>query len=171
MLKDISWDSYRMCYPCDFFNTVSVILVHKKRNIHPYVQIMQTIITFSLSVLISFLSSLFFNFPGASAMGREVWKMKSLPAHSAACRKVSAITEVRNIYKNYKGSCDSRTNIWAILLITLLMSRWFYQTHRLTVTWLCDSCPTEGAQITGQLQKSKFELICGKKSQKWQRIL
>lgn len=42
-------------------------------------------------------------------MGREVWKMKSLPAHSAACRKVSAITEVRNTYKNCKGSCDSRT--------------------------------------------------------------
>lgn len=102
-----------MCYPCNFLNAVSVILFHKKNNIHLYVRIMQTIITFSLSVLISFLSSLFFNFPGASAMGREVWKMKSLPAHSAACRKASAITEVRKIYKNCKGSCDSRTNIQA----------------------------------------------------------
>lgn len=74
---------------------------------------MQVIITFSLSVLISFLSSLFFNFPGASAMGREVWKMKSLPAHSAACRKENAIAQVRNIYKNYKQNYDSRTSIQA----------------------------------------------------------
>lgn len=81
---------------------------------------MQIIITFSLSVLISFLSSLFFNFPGASAMGREVWKMKSLPAHSAACRKVSAIIEVRNIYKNFKGSSDSRTNIQATMRLNRL---------------------------------------------------
>lgn len=114
MLKDISWESYSMCYPFNFLSAVSVTLFHKEKNIHLYVRIMQTIITFSLSVLISFLSSLFFNFPGASAMGREVWKMKSLPAHSAACRKVSAITEVRNIYKNYKGSCDLRTNIQAL---------------------------------------------------------
>lgn len=43
--------------------------------------------TFSLSVLINFLSSLFFSFPGASAMGREVWNRKSFPAHSAAWKR------------------------------------------------------------------------------------
>lgn len=41
-------------------------------------------LTFSLSVPISFLSSLFFSFPGASAMGREVWNTNSFPAQSAA---------------------------------------------------------------------------------------
>lgn len=40
--------------------------------------------TFSLSVLTSFLSSLFLSFPGASAVGKEEWKMKSFPGHSAA---------------------------------------------------------------------------------------
>lgn len=43
--------------------------------------------TFSLSVPISFLSSLFFSFPGASAMGSEVWNKNNLPAQSAACRR------------------------------------------------------------------------------------
>jgi len=37
-------------------------------------------------VLISFLSSLFFSLPGASAVGMEDWKMKSFPLHSAAWR-------------------------------------------------------------------------------------
>lgn len=41
--------------------------------------------TFSLSVLISFLSSLLRSFPGASAVGREEWKMSSFPGQSAAC--------------------------------------------------------------------------------------
>ena len=40
--------------------------------------------TFSLSVLISFLSSLFLSFPGASAVGKEEWKMNSFPGQSAA---------------------------------------------------------------------------------------
>lgn len=40
--------------------------------------------TFSLSVLINFLSSLFFSFPGASAIGKDVWNRNSFPAHSAA---------------------------------------------------------------------------------------
>lgn len=43
--------------------------------------------TFSLSVPISFLSSLFFSFPGASAIGSEVWNTNNLPAQSAACRR------------------------------------------------------------------------------------
>lgn len=43
-------------------------------------------LTFSLSVLTSFLSSLFFSLPGASAVGMDDWKMKSLPLHSAAWR-------------------------------------------------------------------------------------
>ena len=43
--------------------------------------------TFSFSVLISFLSSLFFSFPGASAVGMDEWKMNSLPLHSAVWRK------------------------------------------------------------------------------------
>lgn len=42
--------------------------------------------TFSLSVLISFLSSLFRSFPGASAVGREEWKMSSFPGQFAACK-------------------------------------------------------------------------------------
>lgn len=35
-------------------------------------------------MLTSFLSSLFFSFPGASAVGMDEWKMKSFPLHSAA---------------------------------------------------------------------------------------
>lgn len=42
------------------------------------------VLTFSFSVLTSFLSSLFFSLPGASAVGMDEWKMKSLPLHSAA---------------------------------------------------------------------------------------
>lgn len=34
----------------------------------------------------SFLSSLFFSLPGASAVGMDDWKMKSFPLHSAAWR-------------------------------------------------------------------------------------
>lgn len=44
-------------------------------------------LTFSLSVLTSFLSSLFFSLPGASAVGMEEWNMKSFPLHSAAWRR------------------------------------------------------------------------------------
>lgn len=42
------------------------------------------VLTFSFSVLTSFLSSLFFSLPGASAVGMDEWKRKSLPLHSAA---------------------------------------------------------------------------------------
>lgn len=42
-------------------------------------------LTFSLSVFTSFLSSLGFSFPGASAVGSEEWKMNSFPGQSAAC--------------------------------------------------------------------------------------
>lgn len=41
------------------------------------------VLTFSFSVLTSFLSSLFFSLPGASAVGMEEWKMNSFPLHSA----------------------------------------------------------------------------------------
>lgn len=44
------------------------------------------VLTFSLSVFTSFLSSLFFSLPGASAVGMDEWKMKSFPLHSAAWR-------------------------------------------------------------------------------------
>lgn len=42
------------------------------------------VLTFSFSVLTTFLSSLFFSLPGASAVGMDEWKMKSFPLHSAA---------------------------------------------------------------------------------------
>lgn len=118
---------------------------------------MQVVITFSLSVLISFLSSLFFNFPGASAMGREVWKMKSLPAHSAACRKVSA------------KKCKLETFI-KIVRETVIQEQAFKHPHHFfmsgrhfirhtgsVITWLLQWFPTRGAQLTAQLQKSKFQ--------------
>ena len=107
------------------------------------VSITQVIITFSLSVLISFLSSLFFNFPGASAMGREVWKMKSLPAHSAACRKASATVQVRNIQQNCKG--DWFKNKHSSILITPLLScrKALCQTH-----WLSNHLVTSVVSTT-----------------------
>ena len=49
-------------------------------------KVLLKLLTFSLSVLTSFLSSLFFSLPGASAVGMEEWKMKSFPLHSAAWR-------------------------------------------------------------------------------------
>lgn len=108
-------------------------------------------------MLISFLSSLFFNFPGASAMGREVWKMKSLPAHSAACRKASAKAEVRNIYKNCKGNCDSRTSVQASSLLHFSMSGRHSVRHIGSVSLgYFSGNPTQGAQLTGQLQNQLY---------------
>lgn len=46
-------------------------------------------------MLTTFLSSRFFSLPGASAVGMEEWKMKSLPLHSAA----------------WKGKSDEREQI------------------------------------------------------------
>ena len=57
--------------------------------------------TFSLSVPNNFLSSLFFNFPGASAMGRDEWKMISFPA-IPACYKRNGKKEVKFVRLNEK---------------------------------------------------------------------
>lgn len=45
--------------------------------------------TFSLSVASNLRSSLFFSFPGASAIGNEEWNTKSFPATSAACEETT----------------------------------------------------------------------------------
>jgi hypothetical protein len=58
-------------------------MVAKKNCILYYENLPSTV--FSFSVPSSFLSSLFFNFPGASAIGNEEWKTNSFPGHSEAC--------------------------------------------------------------------------------------
>lgn len=63
-------------------------------------QVFPELLTFSLSVLTSFLSSLLFSLPGASAVGMDEWKMKSFPLHSAACRG----DEIRRVVRRTKPS-------------------------------------------------------------------
>lgn len=64
--------------------------------------------TFSFSEPRSFLSSLFFNFPGASEMGRDEWKTNSLPEIPAACgnkreiRKLKKQEKEKLCYANHK---------------------------------------------------------------------
>jgi len=58
-------------------------MVAKKNCILYYENLPSTV--FSFSVPSSFLSSLFFNFPGASAIGNEEWNTNSFPGHSEAC--------------------------------------------------------------------------------------
>jgi hypothetical protein len=52
-----------------------------------------------LSVLTSFLSSRFFNFPGASAVGMEAWKMMELPA------ALSRLERERQRQRERESSC------------------------------------------------------------------
>lgn len=62
------------------------------------------LLTFSLSVLTSFLSSRFFSLPGASAVGMEEWKMKSFPLHSAAWRAEEVMRLRHNLLPPAGGS-------------------------------------------------------------------
>ena len=52
--------------------------------------------TFSFSEPSSFLSSLFFNLPGASAIGKDEWKTKSFPEIPAACEKTTLLVDKFN---------------------------------------------------------------------------
>ena len=58
-------------------------MVAKKNCILYYENLPSTVLSFSVPS--SFLSSLFFNFPGASAIGNEEWNTNSFPGHSEAC--------------------------------------------------------------------------------------
>lgn len=79
-----------------------------------------TRLTFSFSVPSSFLSSLFFSFPGASAMGSEVWNMYSFPLRSAdlsasspACMTGPSTVSVSRDSENISGIWDNRLSMTA----------------------------------------------------------
>lgn len=72
------------------------------------------LLTFSFSVPTSFLSSLFFSLPGASAVGMEEWKMKSFPLHSAAWREENDDGERKDLKKK------DRTKVCSVLLPDML---------------------------------------------------
>ena len=80
------------------------------------------IITFSLSVPSSLRSSLFFSFPGASIVGREVWKIYSRPHRSAdlrasspACITGPSTVSGSLLSANNWGICASKLKIHSTL--------------------------------------------------------
>lgn len=58
-------------------------IVYCKLNIPPHMAYIPNTV-FSLSVPSTLRSSRFFNFPGASAIGKDEWNINSLPEHSDA---------------------------------------------------------------------------------------